>query len=134
MHIKKHCQASKRILAQLCSTILHSRQWTLAYLQCCGSVSFWYGSGSGSDDYGSDRIRILAESWQKFKVSKFLSFFLKENFCGFPLSIKQERVSSLKDRLVVVLLFIKCWKFWFGMTLDQFGNFGLGCLLSREIS
>ena len=33
--------------------------------------------------------RILAESWQKFKVSKFLSFFWKEKFCGFPLSIKK---------------------------------------------
>ena len=29
------------------------------------------------------RIRILAESWQKFKVWKFLSFFLKKNFVDF---------------------------------------------------
>ena len=69
--------------------------------------------GSDSDDYGSRsadpvpmitdpdsdprirfrllriRIRILAESWQKIKVSKFLSSFWKEKFCGFPLSIKK---------------------------------------------
>ena len=37
----------------------------------------------------------------------------------------QERVCSLKNRLVVVLLLIKCWQFWFEMTLDQFGNFCL---------
>ena len=29
------------------------------------------------------RIRILAESWQKFKVSKFLNHFLKENFVDY---------------------------------------------------
>ena len=38
---------------------------------------------------------------------------------------KQERDCSLKDRLVVDLLLIKCWQFCFEMTLDQFGNFGL---------
>ena len=32
---------------------------------------------------------------------------------------KQERVCSLKDRSLTVLLLINCLKFWFGMTLDQ---------------
>ena len=40
---------------------------------------------------------------------------------------KQEQVCSLKDRLVVDLLLIKCWKFWFGMTLDE-SNYQIGCL------
>jgi len=56
--------------------------------------------------------------------------------CNFPLNIakgwtknlskksfdisKQERVCSLKDRSVEVLLLINCWKFYFGLTLEQF--------------
>ena len=45
---------------------------------------------------------------------------------------QQEQVCSLKDRLVVVLLLIKCWKFWFGMTLDQ-SNYQIGCLVLNNI-
>ena len=45
---------------------------------------------------------------------------------------KQEQVCSLKDRLVVVLLLIKCCKFWFGMTSDQ-SNYQIGCLVLKNI-
>ena len=45
---------------------------------------------------------------------------------------KQERVCLLKDRLGVVLLLIKCWKFWFGMTSDQ-SNYQIGCLVLNNI-
>ena len=46
-----------------------------------GSVSDDYGSGSGSGSWPNFD--------KKIKVSKFLSFFWKEKFCGFPLSIKK---------------------------------------------
>ena len=48
------------------------------------------------------RIRILAESLQKFKVSKFLSFFLKEKFCEFPLFIKKALNTQILEYLVEI--------------------------------
>ena len=71
----------------------------------------------------------------------YLTSLLLRCMCNFPLNIakgwtknlskksfdismynssKQERVCSLKDRSVEVLLLINCWKFYFGLTLEQF--------------
>ena len=46
--------------------------------------------------------------------------------------LKQERVCSFKDRLVVDLLLIKCCKFWFWMTLNP-SNYQIGCLVLNNI-
>ena len=55
-----------------------------ASIQCCGSVSFWYGSGS--DDYGSASYSGSG-SWpnldKKSEFRNFLASFLKKNFVDF---------------------------------------------------
>ena len=63
--------------------------------------------------YTLRKIYSFVKSW-------YITLFLMGMFT----KDKQERVCSLKDRLVVDLLI----KFWFGMTLDQ-SNYQIGCLV-----
>jgi hypothetical protein len=76
------------------------------YTQCCGSMTFWCGSGSPDPCLWLMRIRILLVSSLTFKMPTKNKFF-KTSFCGYYfLKVLLHHFSKVKSQKEVAK---QCW-------------------------